>query len=318
MELYILYGELAKRLEAQGISVVFNKVGNLFTSLEMMGVTLTVMKVDDELESCLEAPCNSVGITVAGDMAAGRTYTGSVAGTVLAAAAPTTAKAAAAPRTLSGATVALATAGDVVRDLITTINSNRAYLSEIDGLIGDGDHGINMSKGFTGCGTRLDALGAGANDLPKAFEQLSQALMDDIGGSMGPLYGNFFLGFVKTLEPHAAMDAALFGDALAAAVANVQSMGNAKVGDKTLIDTMVPALNAYRDAVAKGASFADALQAMSVAAEAGKDSTKDLQARIGRSARLGPRSIGVLDAGATSCCLILQSISTALQQRLAQ
>lgn len=318
MELYILYGEIAKRLEAQGVRVVFNKVGNLFTSLEMMGVTLTVMRVDDELESCLKHPCNSVGITVAGDMAAGRTYSGSVAGTVSTAATPTTAKAAAAPRTLSGATVVLANAGDVVRDLITTINTNRAYLSEIDGLIGDGDHGINMSKGFTGCGTRLDALGAGANDLPKAFEQLSQALMDDIGGSMGPLYGNFFLGFVKTLEPHAAMDAALFGDTLAAAVANVQSMGNAKVGDKTLIDTMVPALNTYKDAVSKGASFSDALQAMSVAAEAGKDSTKNLQARIGRSARLGPRSIGVLDAGATSCCLILQSISTSLQRHLAQ
>ena len=318
MELYILYGEIAKRLEAQGISVVFNKVGNLFTSLEMMGVTLTVMKVDDELAACLKHPCDSVGITVAGDAAAGRTYSGALAGTK-ASAAPTAAtpQAAAAARTLSGASVALNQAGDVVRDLIDTINTNRAYLSEIDGLIGDGDHGINMSKGFTGCGTRLDAMGAGANDLPKAFEQLSQALMDDIGGSMGPLYGNFFLGFVKTLEPQARMDAALFGDALAAAVANVQSMGNAKVGDKTLIDTMVPALAAFRDAVAGGATFADALKAMSIAAEAGKDSTKDLQARIGRSARLGPRSIGVLDAGATSCCLILQSISKSLQRHLA-
>ena len=319
MELYILYGELAKRLEAQGITVVFNKVGNLFTSLEMMGVTLTMMKVDDELEACLKAPCDCVGITVAGNASAGRSYSGSVEGRVKAtvAAAPT-AKAATAPRTISGPTVALATAGDVVRDLITTINSNRAYLSEIDGLIGDGDHGINMSKGFTGCGTRLDALGTAANELPKALEQLSQALMDDIGGSMGPLYGNFFLGFVNTLEPHAQMDAALFGDALAAAVSNVQGMGNAKVGDKTLIDTMVPALNAYREALAAGRSFVEALQAMSVAAEAGKDSTKDLQARIGRSARLGPRSIGVLDAGATSCCLILQSISSSLQRHLAK
>jgi dihydroxyacetone kinase len=317
MELYILYGEIAKRLEAKGITITFNKVGNLFTSLEMMGVTLTMMKLDDELESCLQAPCNSVGITVAGDMAAGRTYSGSVAGTTTAAAAPVATKSAAAPRTITGPSIDLSTAGDVVRDLITTINTNRAYLSEIDGLIGDGDHGINMSKGFTGCGTRLDAMGAAANDLPKALEQLSQALMDDIGGSMGPLYGNFFLGFVTTLEPHAKLDAALFGDALAAAVANVQGMGNAQVGDKTLIDTMVPALNAFREAVANGASFADALQAMSVAAEKGKDSTKNLQARIGRSARLGARSIGVLDAGATSCCLILQSISTSLQRHLA-
>ena len=93
-------------------------------------------------------------------------------------------------------------------------------------------------------------------------------------------------------------------------------MGNAQVGDKTLIDTMVPALNAFKDAVADGSGFAEALQAMSAAAEAGKNSTKDLQARIGRSARLGPRSIGVLDAGATSCFLILQSISTSLQRHL--
>ena len=107
MELYILYGEIAKRLEAQGISVVFNKVGNLFTSLEMMGVTLTVMKVDDELAACLKHPCDSVGITVAGDAAAGRTYSGALAGTK-ASAAPTAAtpQAAAAARTLSGASVA--------------------------------------------------------------------------------------------------------------------------------------------------------------------------------------------------------------------
>ena len=318
MELYILYGELAKRLEAHGITVVFNKVGNLFTSLEMMGVTLTMMKVDDELEACLKAPCDCVGINVAGNASAGRSYSGSVEGAKTVAAAAPAAKVAAAPRTISGPTVAMATAGDVVRDLITTINSNRAFLSEIDGLIGDGDHGINMSKGFTGCGTRLDALGAAANELPKAFEQLSQALMDDIGGSMGPLYGNFFLGFVNMLEPYAEMDAKLFGEALAAAVSNVQGMGNAKVGDKTLIDTMVPALNAYTEAVGAGSSFADALKAMSVAAEAGKNSTKDLQARIGRSARLGPRSIGVLDAGATSCFLILQSISNSLQRHLAK
>jgi len=317
MELYVLYGEVAKRLEAQGIAVAFNQVGNLFTSLEMMGATLTVMRLDDELETCLKEPCEAVGLKVAGGSFAGRTYNGALAGTVSAIPERSTAaKTSTVPRTLTGSTIALSEAGEVVRNLIQTINTNRAYLSEIDGLIGDGDHGINMSKGFTGCGTRLDALGTAANDLPKALEQLSQALMDDIGGSMGPLYGNFFLGFVNTLEPHALMDAALFGDALAAAVANVQSMGNAKVGDKTLIDTMVPALEAYRKELATGASFSQCLQAMSAAAEIGKNSTKDLQARIGRSARLGPRSIGVLDAGATSCCFILQSISVSLQKLL--
>ena len=315
MELYILYGELAKRLEAQGITIAFNAVGNLFTSLEMMGVTLTLMRLDDELESCLKAPCHCVGLTVPGDAGAARTYAGKLAAT---SAAPAVAvqKKVAAPRELAGQTVALGNAGDVVRELIKTINANRDFLSEIDGLIGDGDHGVNMSKGFTGCGTRLDAMGDQAKALPAAFEQLSKALMEDIGGSMGPLYGQFFLGFVNTLEPYEKMDAALFADALAAAVANVQGMGNAQVGDKTLIDSMVPARDAFRAALESGADFAACLAAMSEAAEKGKDSTKNLQARIGRSARLGPRSIGVLDAGATSCCLILQSIGKSLTRQL--
>jgi len=281
-------------------------------------VTLTLMKLDDELEACLKAPARSVGLTVAGDLAAGRAYSGVAAGQAAASSAPVAAQAAAAPRSVIGPAVALAGSGALVRDLIATIVEHRQFLSDIDGLIGDGDHGINMAKGFTGCGTRLDALGAErAAQLPAALEQLSQALMDDIGGSMGPLYGNFFLGFVNTLEPHAQLDAELFGDALAAAVANVQGMGNAQVGDKTLIDTLVPARNAYRAALAGGAGFADALQAMAEAAERGKDSTKDLQARIGRSARLGPRSIGVLDAGATSCWLILRTMAQSLQRQLA-
>ena len=315
MELYILYGELAKRLEAQGITIAFNAVGNLFTSLEMMGVTLTLMRIDDELESCLKAPCHCVGLTVPGDAGAARTYAGKLAAT---SAAPAVAvqKKVAAPREFAGQTVALGNAGDVVRELIKTINANRDFLSEIDGLIGDGDHGVNMSKGFTGCGTRLDAMGEQAKALPAAFEQLSKALMEDIGGSMGPLYGQVFLGFVNTLEPYEKMDAALFADALAAAVANVQGMGNAQVGDKTLIDSMVPARDAFRAALESGADFAACLAAMSEAAEKGKDSTKNLQARIGRSARLGPRSIGVLDAGATSCCLILQSIGKSLTRQL--
>jgi dihydroxyacetone kinase len=163
---------------------------------------------------------------------------------------------------------------------------------------------------------RLDAIGERALQLPLALEQLSQALMDDIGGSMGPLYGSFFSGLADTLAPYAQLDAALFGDSLAAAVANVERMGNARVGDKTLMDTLLPALAAYQQAMADGGDFAAALQAMHSAAEQGRDSTRNLQARIGRSARLGPRSIGVLDAGATSCCLILQTMVRSLEPLL--
>lgn len=318
MEQYILYGEIARRLQEQGLTVAFNRVGNLFTSLEMMGVTLTVMKLDAELEACLSHPCSSVGLTVLGQPQAMRDYSGSLQSEVATPPAAAASKpAATAPRSVSGPALPLAEAGPLVRDLIDTIVEHCQYLSEIDGLIGDGDHGINMAKGFTGCGSRLDALGEHADALPAALLQLSEALMDDIGGSMGPLYGNFFLALAQVLEPNEQLDAALFRDALGAAVVSVQGMGNAQVGDKTLIDTLVPARDAFGAAVDAGLAFDDALQAMSEAAERGKESTRALQARIGRSARLGPRSIGVLDAGATSCCLILQSIACSLTRQLA-
>src|SRR6218665_1075206 len=220
-------------------------------------------------------------------------------------------------RSVQGPALDMARCGALVRELIDTICAHRQYLNEIHGLIADGDHGINMSKGFAGCGERLDRLGeAEALQLPKALEQLSQALMDDIGGSMGPLYGRFFMGFVSTLEHHAQLDAALVGEGGGAAGAKVQAMGNARPGDKTLIDTLVPACAAYRQALEEGRDFAQALDAMRDAAEAGKESTRALQARVGRSARLGARSIGVLDAGASSCFLILQSMARSLQRQL--
>ena len=210
--------------------------------------------------------------------------------------------------------IALAEATDVVRDLVATIDEHRAWLSEIDGAIGDGDHGVNMSKGFTACGAKLDGMPQAT--LAQAFEQLALALMDDIGGSMGPLYGSFFLAFAETLGGSTHVDAAAFGRALAKALRAVQDVGEAKVGDKTLVDALAPAQQAYAAALAAGAPFAGCLRAMAEAAESGKESTRALQARLGRSARLGPRSIGVLDAGAASCCLILQSMARSLTRRL--
>ena len=212
-------------------------------------------------------------------------------------------------------TIELKSAGGIVLDLIATINENRAYLSEIDGAIGDGDHGINMSKGFSQCRETLLA----APQLPglaEAFDCLALTLLDGIGGSMGPLYGSIFMGFSETLAGHERMDAALFGNALAQAVASVQAVGDAEVGDKTLMDTLVPARDAYAAALAAGADFSRALAAMVESAERGWESTRALQARVGRAARLGERSIGALDAGATSCYLLLRSLATSLQNQL--
>lgn len=206
-------------------------------------------------------------------------------------------------------------AGGVVLDLITVINANRQYLSEVDGAIGDGDHGINMSKGFTQCGERLAKRGA-LPSLPVALSDLSAALMEGIGGSMGPLYGTFFLSMSDVFAGHAVLDKDMFHRALVSGIESVQEIGDAKIGDKTLIDTLVPASNAYQAASAAGQSFRDCLHAMIAAAEAGMNSTRELRARIGRASRLGDRSIGVLDAGACSSFLILRSMGESLVRLL--
>ncbi len=206
-----------------------------------------------------------------------------------------------------------AAAGDIVLSMAERIVENRAYLSEIDGKIGDGDHGVNMAKGFGMAAERL----AGQNQsLSQSLDTLGTVLMTEIGGSMGPLYGMMFTEFAEKIDGVEAIDAAAYSRMLHAGLEGIQSIGSAKVGDKTLLDTLVPAVEAFDAATASGQSFADALTALVEAAEKGRDSTLNLVAKIGRASRLGERSLGVLDAGATSCAIILKELSDGARQRL--
>lgn len=206
-----------------------------------------------------------------------------------------------------------ASAGDIVLSLADRIIENRAYLSEIDGKIGDGDHGVNMAKGF---GMAADRIRGNDMSLATAFDTLGTVLMTEIGGSMGPLYGVMFTQFAETIEGSSSIDAGTFSAMLSNGLDGIQSIGSAKVGDKTLLDTLVPAIEAFDAANAGGKPFPEALDALVVAAEKGRDSTRDLVAKIGRASRLGERSVGVLDAGATSCALILETLAHGAKQKL--
>jgi dihydroxyacetone kinase-like protein len=199
----------------------------------------------------------------------------------------------------------------VVLALVQTILDNRAFLSEVDGKIGDGDHGINMAKGFQ---LIKDRLGDREVSMSEGLGLVGKTLMTEIGGSMGPIYGTFFIQMSLKAKDKPETDARLFGEMLKAAREGLHDLGGAQVGDKTLMDTVVPAQEAYQGAVNSGASMPDALKKMAEAAEKGKDSTINLVAKIGRSARLGERSRGVLDAGATSAALILQTFARELAE----
>lgn len=198
----------------------------------------------------------------------------------------------------------------VVYNLIKTIQDNKDYLSEVDGAIGDGDHGVNMNKGFSICKTRL---GDSTVSMSEALNILGKVLLMEIGGSMGPLYGTFFIEMAKASKGIEEIDKLVFGKMLDGALKGLQVFDKAKVGDKTLMDTLVPAIDAYKEALKQDESFVKALDEMKAAAEKGKESTRDMIAKIGRASRLGERSKGVLDAGATSCNLILQSIADSIK-----
>lgn len=205
--------------------------------------------------------------------------------------------------------------GSVIVDkLILAIQENKQYLSDIDGAIGDGDHGINMNKGFTLC---REALDKESGNLSYSLKTLGRILMMKIGGSMGPLYGKFFCAISKSLEDKAEIGAAEFNEALQAALADIRKISPAQVGDKTLMDVLIPSAETMDKAVAEGKSFAEALDEMSAAAVAGRDSTIDMVAKIGRSSRLGERSRGVMDAGSASCCLILNTMASAIKELIA-
>jgi dihydroxyacetone kinase-like protein len=201
----------------------------------------------------------------------------------------------------------------IIEKMIDVIQQNKQYLSDIDGLIGDGDHGINMNKGFQMCKEELEK---NPGDLAHSAKTLSKILMMKIGGSMGPLYGKLFRGFANELGGKRVIGKDEMAAGLREMLNSIQSISPAKPGDKTLIDTLLPAVNAFNKAASEGKDFEIALDEMKAAAIEGRDSTKDMVAQLGRASRLGERSRGVLDAGATSCYLLLEVLADSSKELL--
>ena len=159
-----------------------------------------------------------------------------------------------------------------------------------------------------------DKLKGKTYSMSEGLSILGATLLEDIGGSMGPLYGVLFDEMSMASEEHEDVDAEVFKAMVEGAVAGVQDIGNAQVGDKTLLDTLIPASEAYAKALEEGKDFSAALDDFKAAAKAGWQSTENMVAKIGRASRLGERSRGVLDAGATSCYLMMNSLAESIQK----
>ncbi len=189
----------------------------------------------------------------------------------------------------------------------------RGELTELDAAIGDADHGINMDRGMQAVAAKLREGDAGAEaPLGPLFKTVGMTLVSTVGGAAGPLYGTFFLELGKAAGERPALTAESWAAAFTAAVAGVQARGKAESSDKTMVDALLPAAAALRDAAAGGATAGGATRAAADAAAEGMRATTPLVARKGRASYLGERSAGHQDPGATSSWLLLETAATAL------
>ena len=196
---------------------------------------------------------------------------------------------------------------DWMKRFAAEVAENRAYLSKLDGAIGDGDHGTNMDRGMKKALERLEATDG--DDIGASLKAVGMALVSSVGGAAGPLYGTLFLQMGQASAGKSELDLAAFTEALDAGVQGVVKRGKAEPGDKTMLDALGPALEALR--ADGGDDVAAALQRAADAAREGMESTVPMVARKGRASYLGERSAGHQDPGATSTHLLLKTAAEA-------
>ena len=186
------------------------------------------------------------------------------------------------------------------------IEEEKDFLTELDNVIGDGDHGINMARGFQTVLTKLDSLAT--DDIGNILKTTGMALVSTVGGASGPLYGTAFMKAGALMAGKTDMSVDDFLACLDAAIEGVKMRGRSTQGEKTMLDAMIPALEAMRQAKEEGLDTAEILLKGTQAAEAGVEYTKTIIATKGRASYLGERSIGHQDPGATSFTDMLDTV----------
>ena len=186
----------------------------------------------------------------------------------------------------------------------------KTLLTELDAAIGDGDHGINMCRGFSAVNKELVTLTA--PDFAALWKMVGMTLLSTVGGASGPLYGGFFLAMARSGLGKDKLIKSEFGTMLQNGMADIEVRGAAKLGDKTILDSLQPAVVALR--LAPPADLSKALCVAAEAARTGAENTRPMLARKGRASYLGERSIGHQDPGATSCSFLFVALAQAWEQ----
>lgn len=200
---------------------------------------------------------------------------------------------------------------DIIRAIDNTIEENKEYLTELDNVIGDGDHGINMARGFKEVGKKLPSLEG--KDIGAILKAVGITLVSTVGGASGPLYGTAFLSAGGAVGAKNKIDAEDFSKILDAFIAGIMRRGKSTTGEKTILDAIVPARDSFAEIFSKEQDFMLALKKAVESAQHGVEKTKDIIATKGRASYLGERSIGHQDPGATSVMLMLKAVLDSLE-----
>ncbi|MGF6724489.1 dihydroxyacetone kinase [Paraburkholderia sp. GAS41] len=297
-ELNIVAASALRFLAARSIDVQRAWAGTFLSALEMAGVSLTLLRLDDQRLARLDAAAH----TSAWPALSGRVAQASVK------AVP------AAPRDSSGARLARESAlRHVIEAVCACLIEAEAVLTEMDQRVGDGDLGISLARGARGILHDIDSYPSAA--APGAvLRALSATVRRVVGGTSGPLYAVLLLRAGSVLDPSSeAADAKGWADAFSAGVAALMELGGAHPGDRTMVDALLPAVDALRAALAQSADTDAALRAAVDAATAGAVQTASMSPRLGRSSYVGKRALGFEDPGAHAVGLWLAAIRGALR-----
>ncbi|OQM74388.1 dihydroxyacetone kinase subunit DhaL [Manganibacter manganicus] len=316
MELYLLHRKTQHILSDHGIAVARSWVGEYATSLEMAGASITVLRLDDELRALLAHPCRSVALTV-GEIAAANPARANVAHTAVQTRGDDADGAAEHKELATDGDVTPAIFRQMMRKVGAAIIAEKDWLSQLDGVIGDGDHGVTMEIGWIAVAKAL-AAAPDHETIEATCKRMAKAFLDAVGASSGPLYATAFLRAGTAVGDRRNLDANALASWIAAACQGIRDRGRSEPGDKTMVDAWVPAAVAATNAAQNGASSVEVMVKAAAGAKDGMDRTTDMVARRGRSAKLGERSIGHIDPGAASTYLTLRAMTEALQGALGQ
>jgi dihydroxyacetone kinase-like protein len=195
---------------------------------------------------------------------------------------------------------------DILKAIAAKIDEEKDYLTELDNEIADGDHGVNMAKGFDAVVAKLYAMAG--KDIGSILKTTGMTLVSTVGGSAGPLYGTAFMKAGAKLAGKNEMDGKDLVEAMEAAIGGIQMRGKATTGEKTMLDALCPAFDALKESIEAGEELKDALTKAVKAAEDGVEYTKTIKATKGRASYIGDRSIGHQDPGATSAFYMLETL----------